>query len=183
MNQKQNLAKAIAAGLAAIAMQPASPALSAGTQWEYAVKHSEQDGAGFVYARLRGEGPSYLWLSCIKTASDGDRAPILSMAATVAQKQFLGESHENGRSTVHWFDDGTPEVAPWVYRDQYGQLVGRDQVKAFLDNLSSSQTLNVELSNYRFEPIKVGFKLDPADTKAIAKRFNRDCEELDRSRS
>jgi hypothetical protein len=182
MTQKKNMAKAIAAGLAAIAMQPALPALAAGAQWEYAVKHNAQDDAGSVYARLRGEGPSYLWLSCIRTPSDGEGAPILLVAATVAQKEFLGASNGKGRSTVYWFDEGTPEVAPWVYRNQYGQLIGKDQVEAFLENLSSSRKLDVELSNYRFEPVKLSFMLNPAETKAIAERFSRDCQELRRER-
>jgi hypothetical protein len=96
----------------------------------------------------------------------------------VAQKQFLGRSDTHGRSTVYWFDGGSPEVGHWVYRDRHGQIPDPSQVRAFIDKLASAQSLTIELSNFRYETRQLEFRFDPKDAKTMADRFRKDCNDI-----
>ena len=131
-----------------------------------------------AFARLRGENGSLLWLTCQRQVLDSDQPPVSFITAAVAQKQYLGRSDPRGRSTVYWFDGGSPEVGHWVYRDRYGQIPEPEQVHAFVDKLAQAQSLTVELSNYRYETQKLEFRLNAGDTKNVADRFRKDCRDI-----
>jgi hypothetical protein len=145
--------------------------------WEYAVDRLAEGRSEAVYARTRSDDGAYLWLACTKVVDEG-RPPVISMTATVAQRQYLGKSDPRGRSTVYWFDDGGPEVSNWTYRDHYGQMSGREPVKGFLEKLMEAETLVVELSDYRLNRRASKFKLNREDTQSIADRFRKDCATL-----
>jgi hypothetical protein len=146
--------------------------------WDYALKRNETGAPQAVWARAKGRGGSILWLSCSKRLSDEDGKATVTHAATVSQKRYLGPSGAKGRSTVYWFDDGTPNVSSWIYNDRYGQLIGPEKVDAFLQSLASSETLVIELSDYRYVGLNAEFDLRPDETKAIAGRFSEDCRKL-----
>jgi hypothetical protein len=143
--------------------------------WDYVLKHDDEGQPQAAFARLRGENGSLLWLTCQRFASEPDQPSIPFTTVAVAQKQFLGRSNPNGRSTVYWFDDNSPEVGHWIYRDRHGQMPDPDQVRAFVDKLAGAKSLTVELSNYRYETQQHEFRLEPKDTGTVADRFRKDC--------
>jgi len=169
--------RAIAAALFA-AWLPVAPGLAAGPKWEYAMQDGTDGRSRSVYARLAGEGPSYLWLACTRTIFEDERASQFTLTAAVAQRQFLGQSDTRGRTTVYWFDDQPPEASAWIYSDKYGKLIGEQAVRDFALRLTTAQKLKVELSNYRYESVKLDFQLDPNETKVIVDQFKRDCANL-----
>src|SRR5215212_2528445 len=77
--------------------------------WDYVLRHDEEGQPQAAFVRLRGENGSLLWLTCQRSASDPDQPPVPFTTVAVAQKQFLGRSDTHGRSTVYWFDGGSPE--------------------------------------------------------------------------
>jgi hypothetical protein len=131
-----------------------------------------------AFARLRGENGSLLWLTCQRQVLEGEEPPVSFITAAIAQKQYLGRSDTRGRSTVYWFDGGSPEVGHWIYRDRYGQIPVPEQVHAFVDRLAQAQSLTVELSNYRYETRTVEFHLNAGDTRNVAERFRKDCRDI-----
>ncbi len=145
--------------------------------WEYAVNRDAEKRSEAVYARTRSDDGAYLWLACTKVF-DEEHPAAISVTATVAQRQFLGKSSPRGRSTVYWFDDGSPEVSNWTYRDHYGQMSGGEPVKGFLEKLTDAETLVVELSDYRLDRRPSKFKLNREDTRSVADRFRKDCGAL-----
>jgi hypothetical protein len=146
--------------------------------WDYVLRHDAEGQPLAAFARLRGEDGSLLWLTCQRQVLDSEEPPVSFITAAVAQKQYLGRSDLRGRSTVYWFDGGSPEVGHWVYRDRYGQIPEPGQVHAFVDRLSRAQSLTIELSNYRYEPRKLEFRLNAADTRNVAERFRKDCGDI-----
>lgn len=146
--------------------------------WDYVVRHDQEGRPQAAFARLRGDNEALLWLTCARSSADNDAPDTVSLSATVSQKGFLGRSAPRGRSTVYWFDDGSPELSYWVYRDKAGQMSSTEQVSRFLDRLKGAQTLVIELSDYRYEARRSAFQFDPADTKAVAERFRQDCRDI-----
>lgn len=146
--------------------------------WDYVLRHDEEGKPQAAFARLRGEDEALLWLTCSRMAAGQDLPEAVSMTAAVSQKSYLGISAPRGRSTVYWFDNGSPELSYWVYRGRVGQLANSEQVSLFLEKLSGAQSLVVELSNYRYETQRSEFQFDAADTKAVAERFRQDCRDI-----
>jgi hypothetical protein len=146
--------------------------------WDYVLRHDAEGLPQAAFARLRGENGSLLWLTCQRQVVESDQAPISYVTAAVAQKQFLGRSDSRGRSTVYWFDGGSPEVAHWIYRDRYGQIPDPGQVRAFVDKLSGAKSLTIELSNFRYETRQHEFRFDPKDARTVADRFRKDCNDI-----
>lgn len=146
--------------------------------WDYVLRHDEEGQPQAAFARLRGENGSLLWLTCQRFASDPDQPPVPFATVAVAQKQFLGRSDTHGRSTVYWFDGGSPEVGHWVYRDRHGQIPDPGQARAFVDRLAAAKSLTIELSNYRYETRQHEFRFDPKDAKSVADRFRKDCNDI-----
>jgi hypothetical protein len=146
--------------------------------WDYVLRHDAEGQPLAAFARMRGENGSLLWLTCQRQVLDSDQPPVSFITAAVAQKQYLGRSDSHGRSTVYWFDSGSPEVGHWIYRDRYGQIPEPDQVHAFVDRLAQAQSLTVELSNYRYETRKLEFHLNAGDTRNVAERFRKDCGDI-----
>jgi hypothetical protein len=154
--------------------------------WDYVLRHDDEGQPQAAFARLRGENGSLLWLTCQRFASEPDQPSTPFITVAVAQKQFLGRSNPNGRSTVYWFDDNGPEVGHWIYRDRHGQIPDPGQVRAFVDRLAGAKSLTIELSNYRYETRQHEFRFDPKDTSNVADRFRKDCatilrEKIDKS--
>ncbi|UVF20309.1 hypothetical protein HPT29_003925 [Microvirga terrae] len=146
--------------------------------WNYALQ-TDQSGLPYrALAQVRGGEGSSLWFSCTRVAAEEGEPLQVAMAATVTQRAYLGPSDARGRSTVYWLDDRPPEVAPWIYRDRYGQLRGESEVMGLVASLATAQTLIVELANYRLEPMSVTFALVPDETKAVAERFAKDCRTI-----
>ena len=145
---------------------------------DYVLRHDGEGQPQAAYARLPGEGGSFLVLTCSRQVWDSDQPPVSFITAAVSQKQFLGRSDPRGRSTVYWFDDGGPEVGHWVYRDRHGQIRDPSHVNAFVDKLAGAQRLVVELSNYRYETRTSEFRLDAGDTRRVADRFRQDCRAI-----
>jgi len=172
-----------AAALAASSVAALASTLNAGAKaaasllgsWDYVLRHDVEGQPQAAFARLRGEKGSLLWLTCQRQSLDGDQPPVRFSTVAIAQRQYLGRSDSRGRSTVYWFDEGTPEVGHWLYRDRYGQIPEAEEVRTFVEKLSGARSLTVELSNYRFETQKLEFQLDAADTKNVADRFRKDC--------
>ncbi|MGF9757854.1 hypothetical protein AAII07_21890 [Microvirga sp. 0TCS3.31] len=146
--------------------------------WDYVLRHDEEGRPQAAFARLRGENGSLLWLTCQHLAPDPDQPSVPFTTVAVAQRQFLGRSDTHGRSTVYWFDGGSPEVGHWVYRDRYGQIPDPGQVRAFVDRLAGAQRLTIELSNFRYETRQHEFRFDPKDAKSVADRFRKDCHDI-----
>jgi hypothetical protein len=146
--------------------------------WDYVLRHDAEGQPLAAFARLRGENDSLLWLTCQRQVLDIEQPPVSFITAAVAQKQYLGRSDPRGRSTVYWFDGGSPEVGHWTYRDRYGQIPAPEQVHTFIDRLAQAQSLTVELSNYRYETRKVEFRLNAGDTRNVAERFRKDCGDI-----
>jgi hypothetical protein len=146
--------------------------------WDYVLRHDADGQPLAAFARLRGENGSLLWLTCQRHVLDSEEPPVSFITAAVAQKQYLGRSDPRGRSTVYWFDGGSPEVGHWIYRDRYGQIPEPEQVHAFIDRLARAQSLTVELSNYRYETRKLEFHLNVGDTRNVAERFRKDCGDI-----
>ena len=146
--------------------------------WDYVLRHDAEGQPQAAFARLRGEKGSLLWLTCQRQSLDGDQPPVRFSTVAVAQRQYLGRSDPRGRSTVYWFDGGTPEVGHWLYRDRYGQIPEPEEVRAFVEKLAGASSLTVELSNYRYETQKLEFQLEPADTRNVADRFRKDCGDI-----
>jgi len=146
--------------------------------WDYVLKHDEEGQSRGAFARMRGENGSLLWLTCQRVAADPDQPRVAFTAVAVAQKQFLGRSDTHGRSTVYWFDGGSPEVGHWMYRDWHGRIADPALVRAFVDKLASAKSLVIELSNYRYETQQHEFRFDPKDTRAVADRFRKDCNDI-----
>jgi hypothetical protein len=146
--------------------------------WDYVLRHDEQGQPQAAFVRLRGENGSLLWLTCQRFASEPDQPAVPFTTVAVAQKQFLGRSDTHGRSTVYWFDNGSPEVSHWVYRDRHGQIPDPAQVRAFVDRLAGARSLTIELSNYRYETQQHEFRFDPKDTRTVADRFSKDCSRI-----
>ena len=146
--------------------------------WDYVLRHDEEGQPQAAFARLRGDNGSLLWLTCQRLVSDADQPPVPFATVAVAQKQFLGRSDTHGRSTVYWFDGGSPEVGYWVYRDRHGQIPDPGQVRAFVDKLAGAQSLTIELSNFRYETRQLEFRFDPKDAKTMADRFRKDCNDI-----
>jgi hypothetical protein len=146
--------------------------------WDYVLRHDAEGHLLAAFARLRGEEGSLLWLTCQRQVLDSEEPPVSFIAAAVAQKQYLGRSDSRGRSTVYWFDGGSPEIGHWVYRDRYGQIPEPGQVHAFVDRLAGAQSVTIELSNYRYEPRKLVFRLNAGDTRNVAERFRKDCGDI-----
>jgi hypothetical protein len=109
---------------------------------------------------------------------DSDQPPVRFSTVAIAQRQYLGRSDPRDRSTAYWFDDGTPEVGHWLYRDRYGKIPEPENVRTFVEKLAGARSLTVELSNYRYEAHKLEFQLDPADTRNVADRFRKDCGDI-----
>jgi len=146
--------------------------------WDYVLRHDQEGKPQAAFARLRGENEALLWLTCASRSTIGDAPETVSLSATVLQKSYLGRSTPRGRSTVYWFDDGSPELSYWVYRDKAGQMASAEQVSRFLEKLTGAQSLVIELSNYRHETQQSKFQLDPTDTKRVAERFRQDCQDI-----
>jgi hypothetical protein len=146
--------------------------------WDYVLRHDAEGLPQAAFARLRGDNGSLLWLTCQRQIVEGDQAPISFVTAAVAQKQFLGRSDFRGRSTVYWFDGGSPEVENWIYRDRHGQIPDAGQTSVFLEKLAKAKRLTIELSNYRYETQKHEFRLNESDTKIVADRFRKDCQDI-----
>ncbi|MBO1904391.1 hypothetical protein KHP60_03630 [Microvirga sp. 3-52] len=173
----------LTAGLASIAALLAVPTAADAVanwfgSWDYVLRHDADGQPMAAFARLRGEGGSLLWLTCQRQVLDSEEPPVSFITAAVAQKQYLGRSDSRGRSTVYWFDGGSPEVGHWIYRDRYGQIPEPEQVHAFIDRLARAQSLSVELSNYRYETRKLEFHLNAGDTRNVAERFRKDCGDI-----
>jgi hypothetical protein len=173
----------MAAGLASLAGFLAIPNEAGAVanwfgSWDYVLRHDAEGQPLAAFARLRGENGSLLWLTCQRRVLDIEQPPVSFITAAVAQKQYLGRSDPRGRSTVYWFDGGSPEVGHWIYRDRYGQIPVPEQVHAFVDRLAQAQSLTVELSNYRYETRKVEFRLNAGDTRNVAERFRKDCGDI-----
>ncbi|KFG66973.1 hypothetical protein [Microvirga sp. BSC39] len=149
--------------------------------WDYVLRHDDEGQPQAAFARLRGDNGSLLWLTCQRLASDSDKPFATFTTVAVAQKQFLGRSDVHGRSTVYWFDGGSPEVGHWVYRDRHGQIPDPGQVQAFVDKLAGATSLTIELSNFRYETQQHEFRFDPKDAKTMADRFRKDCGDILRS--
>ena len=146
--------------------------------WDYVLKHDEEGQPQAAFARLHGENGSLLWLTCQRFASDPDQPSVPFTTVAVAQKQFLGRSDVHGRSTVYWFDGGSPEVGHWIYRDRHGQIPDPGEVRAFVDKMAGAKTLTIELSNYRYETKQHEFRFDPRDAATVADRFRKDCNDI-----
>lgn len=160
---------------------PASRAQALATfigSWDYVVNHDPDGKPMAAFARLQGVDDSLLWLTCSRYSATGERPQVVSMAAAVSQKGYLGHSSIRGRSTVYWFDDGSPELGYWTYRGRAGHIAGQEQVNRFLDKITGAQTLTIELSNYRLETLRSEFQFDSADTKAVADKFRQDCRTI-----
>jgi hypothetical protein len=175
--------KALAAGGVALISSTFLPTAASAVanwfgSWDYVLRHDAEGQPLAAFARLRGENGSLLWLTCQRQVLESDEPPVSFITAAVAQKQYLGRSDPRGRSTVYWFDGGSPEVGHWVYRDRYGQIPVPEQVHAFVDRLAQAQSLIVELSNYRFETRTVEFRLNAEDTRNVAERFRKDCGDI-----
>lgn len=143
--------------------------------WDYVLRHDDEGQPQAAFARLQGENGTLLWLTCQRFASEPDQPSIPFMTVAVAQKQFLGRSNPNGRSTVYWFDDTGPTVGHWIYRERHGQIPDPGQVWAFIERLAGAKSLTIELSNYRYETRQHAFRFDPKDTSNVADRFRKDC--------
>lgn len=146
--------------------------------WDYVLQHDQEGKPRAAFARLRGDDEALLWLTCARFPSGGETQEALALSATVSQKSYLGRSPLRGRSTVYWFDDGSPELSYWVYREKAGQLANAEQVSRFLERLTGAQSLVIELSNYRFETQRSQFQFNPVDTKRVAERFRQDCRDI-----
>lgn len=146
--------------------------------WDYVLRQDAEGAPQAALARLRGEAGSTLWLSCSRQAMEDEKPSQAVVTAAVVQKQFLGRSDPRGRSTVYWFDGGSPEVGHWIYRDRSGQIPDPQEVKAFIDRLAQAQSLVVELSNYRYETKAFTFRFDKDDTRNLADRFRKDCRAI-----
>jgi hypothetical protein len=174
---------ALTAGLASIAALLVAPNEAGAVanrfgSWDYVLRHDAEGQPQAVFARLYGDGGSLLWLTCQRQVLDGELPPVPFITAAVLQKQYLGRSDSRGRSTVYWFDGGSPEVGHWIYRDRHGQIPDPEQVHAFVDRLAQAQSLTVELSNYRYETRKLEFHLNAGDTRNVADRFRQDCQDI-----
>jgi hypothetical protein len=173
------LAAGIACLMAMLAVPKEADALANSFgSWDYVLRHDAEGQPLAAFARLRGENGSLLWLTCQRQILESDQPPVRFITAAVAQKQYLGRSDSRGRSTVYWFDGGSPEVGHWIYRDRYGQIPEPDQVHAFVNKLAQAQSLTVELSNYRYETRKLEFRLNADDTRNVADRFRKDCRDI-----
>jgi hypothetical protein len=146
--------------------------------WDYILRHDPEGQPQAAFARLRGNNEALLWLTCARSSNDSDAPEAMSLTATVSQKGFLGRSTPRGRSTVYWFDNGSPELAYWTYRDKAGQMANAEQVSLFLKKITDAQSLVIELSNYRYETQRSEFRLNAADTKRVAERFRQDCRDI-----
>ncbi|WP_134496217.1 hypothetical protein [Microvirga pakistanensis] len=146
--------------------------------WDYVLQHDQEGRPKAAFARLRGDDEALLWLTCTRYPNGGETQEALALSATVSQKSYLGRSPLRGRSTVYWFDDGSPELSYWVYREKAGQLASPEQVSRFLERLTGAQSLVIELSNYRYETQRSQFQLNPLDTKRVAERFRQDCRDI-----
>lgn len=146
--------------------------------WDYVLRHDHEGKPQAAFARLQGVDDSLLWLTCSRYSSTGEQPQTVSIAAAVSQKSYLGYSSVRGRSTVYWFDDGSPELGYWMYGGRVGQISDREQVNLFLEKLVGAQTLVVELSNYRLETQRSEFQFDSADTKTVADKFRQDCRAI-----
>ncbi|MCG7392013.1 hypothetical protein MHY87_03745 [Microvirga sp. ACRRW] len=167
--------------LGAAGLSAARPAQALATwigSWDYVLRHDPEGNPQAAFARLRGDNEALLWLTCARYPAGEDKPETLSMTATVSQKSYLGRSPPRGRSTVYWFDDRSPELAYWTYRDKAGQMANAEQVSVFLEKLTDARTLIIELSNYRYETQRSEFQFDAADTKAVADRFRQDCRDI-----
>jgi len=171
----------LAVGFGLAASFSAGPAWALATwigSWDYVLRHDQEGKPQAVFARLRGEDESLLWLTCSRYSAGAERPDAVSVTAAISQKAYLGRSAPRGRSTVYWFDDGSPELSYWVYRERAGQLANSEQVLHFLEKLTQASSLVVELSNYRFETLRLEFQFDASDTKAVAERFRHDCRAI-----
>jgi hypothetical protein len=178
------LAAGLTAGIAGMGFSSESHGLATWFgPWDYVLRHDNEGQPQAAFARLQGENGSLLWLTCQRFASEPDRPSTPFMTVAVAQKQFLGRSNPNGRSTVYWFDDNSPEVGHWIYRDRHGQIPDPGQVRAFVDRLAGSKSLTIELSNYRYETQQHEFRFDPKDTSNVADRFRKDCAAILREKT
>ena len=146
--------------------------------WDYVLQHDSDAQPQAAFARLQGEDGALLWLTCQKQILAEDQPPVPFITAAVRQRQYLGRSGPRGRSTVYWFDGGTPEVGHWIYRDRHVQIPDRKEVDAFVDKLAGARSLTVELSNYRYETTTFEFRLNAADTRNLAERFRKDCDSI-----
>ncbi|PVE22806.1 hypothetical protein DC522_18830 [Microvirga sp. KLBC 81] len=146
--------------------------------WDYVLRHDQDGKPQAAFARLRGDNEALLWLTCSRMPVGEDLPEVVSMTAAVSQKSYLGPSAPRGRSTIYWFDDGSPELSYWVYRGRVGRLANSEQVSLFLKKLSGARSLVIELSNYRYETQRSEFQLNAADTKAVAERFRQDCRDI-----
>lgn len=174
---------ALTAGFASIALLLVVPSKADAVanrfgSWDYVLRHDAEGQPQAAFARLHGTSGTLLWLTCQRQVLDSELPPTPFIAAAVLQKQYLGRSDSRGRSTVYWFDGGSPEVGQWVYRDRHGQIADPDQVHAFIQRLAQARTLTVELSNYRYETRKLDFHFDTSDTKNVAERFTKDCQSI-----
>ena len=146
--------------------------------WDYVLRHDAEGQPQAAFARLYGESGSLLWLTCQRQVLDSEMPPVPFITAAVLQKQYLGRSDSRGRSTVYWFDGGSPEVGHWIYRDRHGQIPDPEQVHAFVERLAQARSLTIELSNYRYETRKLEFRFDTGDTRNVADRFRQDCKDI-----
>ena len=146
--------------------------------WDYVVRNDPDGKPQAAFARVRGDNEALLWLTCARLSAGEDKPEALSLTATVSQKAYLGRSTPRGRSTVYWFDDKSPELAYWTYREKAGQMANAEQVSDFLNNLAEAQTLVIELSNFRYETQRSEFRFDTSDTKTVAERFRQDCQDI-----
>ena len=173
------LAVSIVGALASVVPQGEAQALATWYgSWDYVLRHDADGQPQAAFARLRGENGALLWLTCQQQVVEAERPPIPFMAVAVAQKQYLGRSDLRGRSTVYWFDAGSPEVGQWIYRDRYGHVPDAEQVQAFVGKMAQARSLTIELSNYRYETQRHEFRLNGDDTRSIADRFRKDCTDI-----
>lgn len=146
--------------------------------WDYVVRHDHEGRPQAAFARLRGDNDALLWLTCARPSAESGLPDVVSLTATISQKGYLGRSTPRGRSTVYWFDDGSPELSYWVYRDKAGQLSSVAQVSTFVERLKNAQSLVVELSDYHFETQRSEFQFNRAETQLVADRFRQDCRDI-----
>jgi hypothetical protein len=146
--------------------------------WDYVLRHDQDGKLQAAFARLQGDNESLLWLTCYRYSVGEEKPESVSVAAAISQKSYLGDSSIRGRSTIYWFDGGSPELGFWMYRGRVGQISDREQVTRFLDKLEAAQTLVVELTDYRMDPQRSEFQLNANDTKALADKFRQDCRDI-----
>lgn len=129
-----------------------------------------------VVAVVQSADGGALWLTC----GYSDAHPDLQVAVTA--KGLLGQGVMPERLTLVRFDENRPQHQRWAYGPRAGGPADKESADLFLAGLSAAGAVEIQLADYRLNSTRLGFRLDPNETRAVIASLKRECRAVSAGR-